>query len=389
MKGHIRSRGRNSWSIVLDVGRDPVTGKRRQKWHTVNGAKKDAQREMTRLLHELQTGAYVEPAKMPLRDYLERWLSDYARTNVSRKTFERYCEIVRGHLMLALGQHSLSALRPLHIQNYFSQALQNGRRDGAGGLSARTVLHHHRVLSQALHQAVRWQLLARNPADAVEPPRPIRTEMRALDEPQIARLLEASRPNRLLNLAILLATTTGLRRGELLALRWRDIDLDAASLSVRQSLEETRANLTFKEPKTEKGRRTVALPELAIEALRRRKAEQARVRLMLGPAYVDHDLVCAQDDGRPLRPRSLTHAFVNLLKRRPDLIRIRFHDLRHSHATILPRNGIHPKIVSERLGHSTVGITLDVYSHVLPGMQEEAARKIDVALRLAIGGSGS
>jgi integrase len=250
----------------------------------------------------------------------------------------------------------------------------------------RTILHHHRILRQALQQAVKWQLLARNPADAVEPPHPRRKEMLALDEPQIAMLLEAARPNRLLHLSVLLAVTTGMRRGEILALRWRDIDFEPGVLSVRQSLEETKAGLAFKEPKSEKARRTIALPELAIEGLRRRKADQARVKLMMGRSYEDHDLVCCQDDGRPLHPTSLTHVFVNLLRRR-NLIRVRFHDLRHSHATILLRKGVHPKIVSERLGHSTVGITLDVYSHVMPGMQEEAARKIDVALRTAIGGA--
>jgi integrase len=185
-------------------------------------------------------------------------------------------------------------------------------------------------------------------------------------------------------MAVLLAVTTGLRRGEILALRWQDLDLEAGILSVRQSLEETKAGLAFKEPKSRKARRTVALPALAVEGLRRHRADQARARLMLGPGWQDNDLVCAQHDGRPLRPRSLTHAFVNLLRRRADLARVRFHDLRHSHATLLLRKNVHPKVVSERLGHSTVGITLDVYSHVVPGMQEEAARKIDAALRSAI-----
>lgn len=386
MKGQIRPRGEGSWAIVLDVGHDPITKKRQQKWHTVRGTKRDAQREMTRLLNELRTGVYVEPSKVRVRDYLDRWLADYARASVAPKTFERYAEIVRCHLAPALGEHPLSELRPLDIQSYYSRALQSGRHDGKGGLSLRTILHHHRILRQALQQAVKWQLLARNPADAVEPPHPRRKEMLALDEPQIAMLLEAARPNRLLHLSVLLAVTTGMRRGEILALRWRDIDFEPGVLSVRQSLEETKAGLAFKEPKSEKARRTIALPELAIEGLRRRKADQARVKLMMGRSYEDHDLVCCQDDGRPLHPTSLTHVFVNLLRRR-NLIRVRFHDLRHSHATILLRKGVHPKIVSERLGHSTVGITLDVYSHVMPGMQEEAARKIDVALRTAIGGA--
>src|SRR5436190_6464374 len=180
MKGHIRQRGPQSWAVVLELGRD-ATGKRRQKWHTVRGGKKDAQRELARLLHEINTGGYVEPSRMTLSDYLDRWLDDYARASVSAKTFERYEEIIRLHLKPALGHHPLSKLQPLHIARYYSEALASGRKDGRGGLSARSVLHHHRLLRSALHQAVKWLLVPRNPADAVDPPRPQYREMRALD----------------------------------------------------------------------------------------------------------------------------------------------------------------------------------------------------------------
>jgi integrase len=393
MKGHIRARG-DSWSIVLDLGRDPATGRRRQKWYTVAGTKKDAQRELTRLLREIDTGSFVEPSKTTLGKYLAEWLDSYARTAVAPKTFERYREIIGCHLGPALGKHILSQLRPLHIQAYYSLALRSGRRpargrsDAPSGLSARTVLHHHRVLRQALAQAIKWQLLVRNPADSVEPPRPVPVEMHTLDEAQIAKLLDFASGNPLLRLAILLAVTTGLRRGEIMALRWADLDLDAGSLAVRQSLEETKAGLAFKAPKTLKGRRTVALPALAIEGLRRHRAEQARVRLHLGPGYADNDLVCCHADGRPIHPQTITHAFIKLIdQHKSELPRVSFHSCRHSHATILLRKGVHPKIVSERLGHATTGITLDIYSQVMPGMQEEAALKVDIALRTAIDGA--
>jgi len=390
MKGHIRQRSENSWAIILDIGRDPETGGRRQKWHTFHGTKREAQRQMTHLLSELNAGTYVEPGKMLVKEYLERWLAAYAKAQVSPKSFERYAEIVRCHLIPALGRYELAALRPLHIQGYYASAIESGRRPRRGkvlvvarALSARTVLHHHRILREALHQAVKWQMLSRNPADAVEPPRPVRIEMRALDEAETARLVEASAGGRLY-LPILLAVTTGARRSEILAFRWRDVDLEAGTLAVRQSLEQTKEGLSFKEPKTQKSRRVIALPQLAIDALRRHKAEQAKIRLMLGPGYQAGDLVCCQADGRPFKPGNITNSFAELVKRLK-IPRLRFHDLRHSHATLLLRKGIHPKVVSERLGHSTVGITLDVYSHVLPGMQEEAARKVDTALRDALG----
>ena len=381
MKGHIRKRGKGSWAIVIDLGRDS-SGKRRQKWHTVHGKKTDAQRELTRILHQLDTGMYVRPSKMTVAEYLEQWLRDYAEPRVSAKTMERYREIARKHLIPNLGHFVLSRLQPLHIQEYYSSALRSGRRDGRGGLAPQTVVHHHRLLRQALQQAIRWQLLARNPADAVQPPRPRRKEIRALTEDETAKLLTESKA-RWLYMPILIAATTGLRRGEVLAVRWADIDLEAKTLAVRRSLEQTAEGLSFKEPKTSRSRRVVALLDLTVDALRKHRTSQARERLAAGSAYLDLDLACCAADGRPWVPSSLTHAFTALASR-IGLDGLRFHDLRHTHATQLLRQGVHPKIVSERLGHSTVGITLDVYSHVLPGMQRDAVRLVDRALRNAL-----
>jgi integrase len=381
MKGHIRKRGKSSWAIVLDLGRDGA-GKRHQKWHTVRGTKKDAERELARLITEINTGDYVEPSRMLVREYLERWLRDYAEHSVSPKTYERYDEIIRSHIVPALGGYELSKLRPLHIQGFYTAAITSGRKDGNGGLSAQTVLHFHRLLHRALGQAVRWQLLARNPAEAVEPPRPQRTEMRALDDAQIALLLKSLEGSRL-HAPVLLALSTGLRRGELLGLRWRDIDLERGCLTVNCSVEQTKQSLRFKIPKTERSRRMVALPSFAVDMLRAHKREQTEARLKLGPAYQNDDLIFPREDGSPWPPDSFSTAFAAFI-RRSDLPHVRFHDLRHSHATQLLKHGVHPKIVSERLGHSKVGITLDTYSHVLPSMQEDAARKIDAALRDAL-----
>lgn len=385
MRGHVRRRGKNSWAIVLEIGRDAV-GKRQQKWHSVKGSREDADIELAKLLNKLHTGSYVRTSRLTVREYLKRWLADYAKANVSNKTFERYDEIVRIHLVPSLGHHRLSALQPLHIQSCYSEAMLNGRKDRKeGGLSAQTVLHHHRLLREALQQAVRWQLLARNPADSVEPPRPIRREMAVLTEGQTVELLKSLEATRLY-VPVLLAVTTGLRRGEILALKWEDLDFDRATLTVRRSLERTNHGVHLKEPKTRKGRRVVALPQMTIHALRRHKAEQAKERLALGPAYRDSGFVCARICGTPMDPSELTAGFAAHI-REQDLPTIRFHDLRHGHATHLLRQGVHPKVVSERLGHSTIGITLDVYSHVMPDMQKEAALRIESALSKAGGES--
>ncbi len=301
---------------------------------------------------------------------------------MSPKTYERYEQIVNDAIAPALGSYALAKLRPLHIQAYYAEALSSGRRDGKGGLSAQTVLHYHRVLHKALAQAVRWQLLARNPAAAVEPPRPQREQMRALDEAETAKLLKLVEGKRLY-LPVLLAVTAGLRRGEILALRWQDLDFATDRAVICQSLEDTQDGLRVKSPKTERGRRTVVLPGYTLDALRSHKAQQAAKRLAAGPAYKDNDLICARDDGTFWAPDAFSTAFAALV-RGSKMAHFRFHDLRHTHATQLLRQGVHPKIVSERLGHSNIGITLDTYSHVLPGMQEEAIAKLDIVLRTAL-----
>lgn len=381
MRGHIKQRAKGSWSIVIDLGRD-VTGKRKQKWSTVRGTKKEAQAELSRLLNELNTGEYVEPSRMLVSDYLKRWLKDYAEPSVSPKTAERYAQIISDNIKPVLGNYQLSKLKPLHIQSFYTDCLTSGRKDGKGGLSAQTVLHFHRLLRKAFLQAVKWQLLARNPVDAVEPPRPQRTEMNAINETETALLLEKLTDSPLFT-PVLLAVTTGLRRGELLALRWKDINLEEGRLTVNQSLEQTKTGLRFKTPKTERSRRQVPLPGVALDILKDHKRQQNEERLRLGPVYQNNDLVFPRPDGSLMAPDSFSTNFAAFI-RRSKLKHIRFHDLRHSHATQLLLQGVHPKIVSERLGHSNIGITLDTYSHVLPGMQEDAVLKIDASLRLAM-----
>ncbi|MHB0912080.1 MAG: tyrosine-type recombinase/integrase [Armatimonadota bacterium] len=365
--------------MIIYLGVDPITGKKRQRWYTVKGNKRDAEKELTRILRELDTGQHVEPSKMSLAAYLEKWLQDCAYPTVAAKTYERYVEIVRKSIIPALGGIRLDQVKPLDIQHFYSEQLASGRKDGSGGLAPRTVLHYHRILREALQQAVKWQLIARNPCDSVEPPRPRHTEMRVFTEKQVLALLEFCRGHKYY-LPILLAVTTGLRRGEILALKWSDLDLDNRTLAVMRSLQETHEGVNIKDTKTAKARRLVVLPDMVTDALAEHKEAQDKLKAMMGEAYQDHDLICSQSDGNPIIPMNLTQGFGFLLEK-AGLPHIRFHDLRHTHATILLSQNVHPKVVSGRLGHSTVGITLDTYSHVLPSMQEEAAQKFNDALK--------
>jgi integrase len=236
-------------------------------------------------------------------------------------------------------------------------------------------------LKQALGQAVKWELLTRNPADAVDPPKVERQRLDTYDMAQTAELLDTMRGTRMM-VPVVLAALCGLRRGEIAALRWGSVDLPKGQIAVVESAEQTKAGIRYKEPKSGRAR-TVAISGTVASELRTHRLEQAQELLRVGVRPSDDSFVVAQADGSPLQPNSITHEWYRNLAK-TTLPRIRFHDLRHAHATHLLSSGVHPKVASERLGHSKVGITLDLYSHVMPGMQEDAAAMVDDALQIAL-----
>ena len=361
MRGHIRERSPGRWAIVLDI-RDPETGKRRRKWHNFAGTKREAQVECARRVAELAGGGYVEPKATTLASFLDRWL-EHVRTQVSPRTFERYSELARKNIAPLLGNTPLSKLQPVDISRAYAKALSVGRRDGKGGLSPRTVQHMHRILRQALQQAVRWQIVPRNPADMVKPPRVERTKSCTLSAEQAAQLLSALAHSRIY-WPTLIALATGMRRGEILALRWEYVDLDRGALQVVETIEETKTGLRFKPPKSGKTR-AITLPAFAVAELRRLKRDQAEQLLKLGVRQNGATLVCGRADGEIHSPLAVTYEFARFVRQLKDLPQVRFHDLRHSHATQLLASGVHPKIAQERLGHSSISVTLDLYSHAV------------------------
>jgi len=379
MKGHIRQRSKGSWEIVIDVGRDPSTGKRLQHWETVRGTKRDAQQRLAELLVTIEQGSYIKPKRLTLGQWLEDWIDSYVTTNCSPRTVDSYRSEIRGHIIPALGAIPLTHLRPQHLQSYYARALLQGRVDGKGGLSARTVQYHHRILFEALGHAVKMGLLGRNIAEAVDPPRPERKSMATLAPEDVPRFLEVAHDT-LYYLLFYTALYTGMRLGDLLGLRWCDVDLDMASLSVVQALYKRRGICEMKEPKSSHSRRQIALSPSLVVLLRKHRIEEQAQRILLGKSLDDGDLVFCHPDGSPLDPGTVTHTFARVITE-AGLSRIRFHDLRHTHATLMLKQGVHPKIVSERLGHASVAITLDTYSHVLPGLQEAAAERFDMLLQ--------
>ena len=365
MRGSIIKRG-NGYSVVLDLGRGP-DGRRIRKWHSGYKTKKEAERAQVELLAKIADGAYVEPSKLTVAAFLrEHWLPGL-RAQVRPGTLAEHKSKVEVHLVPALGGVPLQRLRPSHLNALYADLLDRG-------LSARTVLHVHATIRRALADATRWDMVPRNVALLASPPRPGRPELQVWTAAELRAFLGHVESNRLYALW-LLASSTGMRRGELLGIQWPDVDLGRARIAVRRSLVTVGHDVVVSEPKTAKGRRSVALDPATVAGLKAWRRHQAAERLAWGPAWTDSGLVFTRENGRPLHPREVTRAFTrHVLDAGVPIIRL--HDLRHTHATLALAAGVHPKVVQERLGHANIAITLDTYSHAVPALEEEAARTV-------------
>ena len=362
MRGSIRQKGKNSWQIQLYTGIEP-DGKHRRHFETIRGRKGDAQRRLTELLTSLDKGVYTPPGKLTAGEHLQNWLNGYVKTNCSARTLDSYGSIINRHLAPSFGHLPLKQLTPQIIQSYYGQALT--------GLSARTVHHQHRLLSEALKYAVRQGFMGKNPCELVDPPKPRQKIMRTLDPTEVSVLLDAAQASYYYPV-IYTAISTGLRQAELLALRWRDIEPDIMlSISVNRVLYKRKGVCEFKEPKTSHSRRLVSMTPKLAAFLREYRQERRSLYCQLGKNLTLDDLVFATVEGKPLNPPSVSRDFKRITKK-AGIENCRFHDLRHSFASLMLLRGAKPKVISEALGHASVGFTLDVYSHIIEGMQSEA-----------------
>jgi integrase len=363
-EGSVFQRADGRWSASVTVGVN-ASGKRIRK--VVYGATKaEAQEKLLRLQSAKLDGMLSDSGKLTLDGFLERWLEDTARPTIRVATHASYKGIIDNHISPKIGGIRLDRVTPAHVQGLYA-ALE---REGASVYVRRLC---HAVLRRSLKQAVKWGMVPRNVCDAVDPPRIAKRDIQPLSGEQVAKLFSAAEGDRLEALYVA-AVATGLRLGELFGLQWKDVDLDGGAITVRYTLSEVNGKLTLAEPKTAKSRRRVELPGIAVDALCDHR------KRMLAEGRIGGHVFCNQSGG-PLR-RSHFHAqqFKPLLTA-AGLPSIRFHDLRHTAATLLLAEGIHPKIVQERLGHSQISITLDTYSHVLPTMQRDAANKLETMFR--------
>jgi integrase len=377
-RGTIIKRG-NGYSVVIDLGRGP-DGKRVRDWHSGYRTKRDAERARIELLSRLQRGEYVDQSALTVAGLFDRVFDYLESIGRDARTVERHRELARLHVIPYLGGLKLQQLAPVHLSELYARLLREGRRDGRpGGLSPRTVGHVHRTIHRALRQAVRWQLLARNPASDLELPTVPKSEMVTLTHAQARTLLDAAVPRPWLHTLVLLGVATGARLGELLALRWADIDLDTGAARIGASRRIVGGRMDVKAPKTAAGVRTVALGPTTVAALRRLRAEQAGRRLALGSVYdAASDLVICKPDGRPYRPDSASTMFRHFVDQAGLPRTVHVHTLRHSAASFLAAAGVPASDIAAQLGHADGGaLALRIYVHPLAENQRRAAAHLD------------
>jgi integrase len=374
-EGSITRRGERSWRLKFEAGPRDAAGRRQTRYATIRGTKKDAERELRRLLSDIDGGTYVDPAKTTIAEWVRQWLA--GANGLSRKTAERYGQLAEQQIVPHLGNIVMQKLRPAHVAAWHDTLRTSG---GAAGrpLSARTVGHAHRVLHTALARAAKLEIVSRNVASVVKPPKVEAEEVEILGAEQVVAVLSKLVGHRLYPVVVL-ALGTGLRRGELCALRWGDVDLDGAVLRVERAVEQTKAGLRIKGPKSRHGRRSISLPTAVVDALRAHRVEQLQQRLVLGlgrPGPDDPLFTLA--DATPWKPDYLSRTWRQAVTdlELPD---VSLHALRHSHASALISAGVDVLTISRRLGHATAAFTLTVYGHLFTNTDAVAAKAIDMA----------
>ena len=372
MRGSVYKRG-STWTWHVDVGVDPVTGKRKQQTKGGFKTKRECQAALNDALAALRAGTFVEPSKRTLESFLVgEWLP--ALRHLRPSTLSNYHTHIRTSVLPALGPIPLQQLSPAHLNAFYQALLSRGRLRDGHGMAPKTVQNVHAILHRALKDAMRWGYAARNVADAVEPPKGLPAERQVWTPEQLRAFLSHVRDDRLYA-AWLLVATTGLRRAELAGLRWLDVDLAAGRVSPRRPRVVVDYIVVESDAKTPKGRRSLALDPATLAALRAHQARQAEEKTIIGTGYRDSGLVFTMPDGSPIHPQRISAWFLQHT-RAAGLPRIRLHDVRHSYATAALAAGVPPKVISQRLGHATIAITMDTYSHVIPGLDEHAAETV-------------
>lgn len=366
-EGSIYQRKDGRWVASVNLGW--ADGKRQRK-HFIGHTRREVQDKLTAALSDLAKGLPVKLERQKVEQFLENWLEEAVKPSVRPKTFSSYTQLVRKHIIPIIGHLQLAELGPQHIES-----LLNKKR--RSGLSDRTVQYIYTIVRCALTRAFKWGLVARNVATLIDRPRAAKPPIKPLDPDQARILLSAIKGERLEALYVV-ALAEGLRQGEILGMQWRNLDLNDGSLTVRGALQRVNSKLQLVEPKTRSSRRTISLSEITVSALRQHRVKQLEERLAAGSEWRGNslDLVFTTSIGTPLEPSGVVKQFKRIL-REAGLPEQRFHDLRHACASLMLANGVHPRVVMEKLGHSEISLTMNTYTHPIPQLQKDAARRMD------------
>lgn len=373
MKGKVYKRGK-TWTYVVDLPPEQETGKRNQKKKGGFATQKEADRALVALLASVDKGDYVPEINLTIAEFFEIWLKEYAFQKYKSTVYDVEESIIKSRIVPVIGRHKLQQIKPLTINRFYNGLLEKYSSD--------YVRHIHAILRKGFRQAVKWEMLVSNPIEKVEAPKLRRKEMKTWTMEQCLHFLDIAEGH-VHYIIFSLAIHTGMRKGEVLGLRWSDIDFEAKSLMIQQTINWTPSKgIIIQDTKTSSSARRIPIGNMLIADLKnRQKIIQANKQNIGIDNYKDHDLVCSYENGEPIKPRRVTETFA-FLTGKSELSKIRFHDLRHSHASMLLNNGVNAKIGAERLGHSSVQIYLDRYSHLLPDMQRDAADLIDMKMQL-------
>ncbi len=368
---------KNLWEIRYDsMDRD---GNRKQHKKHFKGTKPQAEKFLVDVQSRINKGEFFDLEDIYYRKYMESWQDFHCKPNLAYRTYEGYKIIIDKYILPNLGNIKISKLQPAHIQNYYT-LMAADKEAGGAGLSGTSILYHHRIIKESLSHAVNIGYINFNPAARVKPPRKNKPEMNTLSIAQAKYILSNYKTNSIY-IALLLAIKTGMRLGEICATRWQNVDLANMTINVTHSLQRQGKQLVLKEPKTDASRRSIPIPADLVKELKRIQRQQKKDKLSLGSGYDKRGFVCAWEDGRPFEPVWVSKQWRKIIaddkakaenkkidRQVPD--GVRFHDLRHTHATILISQGVSLKTVQERLGHESISTTGDIYAHVTPAMQQ-------------------
>lgn len=371
MKGYIRKRG-NSWSFTVDIGKDPRTGKRKQKTRSGFKTKKEAQAALAELISNVDKGTYVEPHKRLFKEFSLEYLQTIYKNKVKESTYERTYSLLVNQIIPWFQNVELEKIDQFLVHQFYVDKKNEG-------LSSSYIQRMHEIIRMLLRVAYKWELIKKDIASLIEAPRLEKKEMETWSIEEVNEFLKFTKHSRY-HPVFFLAAYTGMRKGEILALHWDDIDFEEKTIRINKTLYEVKGRFLLTEPKTKYSIRTIYIDDDIARVLKKQKVKQNLEKLKYGGVYQDKNLVFAQEDGSFVHPSAVNALFLRFI-RQMGIKRIRFHDLRHTHATILLQMGVNPKIVAERLGHSSVQITLDTYSHVLPSMKKDLAEQFSKAMK--------